>query len=133
MHFLTGGAGYCISRELVERGRQSFVSPPKGIPDDIAVGFIVQEILGVTLIEDKLFHSHLEDDLRIRQRKDAISKQVSFGYNNKKDRTTALQSMPAIPIKFDPEDDPLLFQSLRCFLLKQDSVISAAKNEHCPQ
>lgn len=45
VHFLTGGAGYCISRELIEKGKKHFTAFPRELPDDIAVGYIVQEKL----------------------------------------------------------------------------------------
>ena len=65
-HFATGGAGWCLSRPLLvemERllRRQTFrsISSETRLPDDMTVGFIVEVLLGVEMIEDTRFNSHL--------------------------------------------------------------------------
>ena len=125
LHFVTGGAGYCLSRNLVERGRRYFEKVhPKGLPDDMSVGYIVQETLKVKLQEDVRFHSHLETEIRTRFfTKETIGQQVSFGFNDKlEDRELAVKAMPGIPVPFSPEQDPMMFLSLRCYL--KDTSIS---------
>eukprot|EP00545_Synedropsis_sp_CCMP1620_P011710 CAMPEP_0119023890 /NCGR_PEP_ID=MMETSP1176-20130426/30839_1 /TAXON_ID=265551 /ORGANISM="Synedropsis recta cf, Strain CCMP1620" /LENGTH=366 /DNA_ID=CAMNT_0006979049 /DNA_START=125 /DNA_END=1225 /DNA_ORIENTATION=+ len=125
VHFLTGGAGWCISREMLERGRQhfSFLHKLGQIPDDIAVGYVVQEKAGGKLVEDALFHSHLETGLRKRLPKEEVAKQVSFGFNNKlDDRAFAITAFPDIPIELSAQEDPLLFLSLHRYLSLQKSA-----------
>lgn len=138
VHFLTGGAGYCISRDMMERGREYFLNPPKSLPDDIAVGYVVQENMGVTLIQNELFHSHLEQKLQQKMPKSNITKQVSFGFNNKHLREFAREAMPDFPNLYHAkEDDPLFFRSFRCYLLREQAEsLNAAETvemAHCPK
>lgn len=117
--FLTGGAGYCISPDLVQRGGKYFVNlTAEDLHDDVAVGRIVSERLNVTQMFHPKFHSHLENQLRTILPVDEIAKQVSFGHDNKR-KNGKHDAFPNVPILFPPEEDPLLFQSLRCFLLLQ--------------
>ena len=129
--FGTGGAGYCLSRQVVERGREHFISLPTKLPDDVAVGYAAQEMAGARLMENELFHSHLENQIWQFVPIKNISKQVSFGYSNKREREQAAVSFPNVPILFSEEEDPLLFRSLRCFLLREESR-DAALREQCP-
>ena len=64
-------------------------------------------------------HSHLENKLRQTLPVGEISQQVSFGYDNKRRGKVILNAFPNVPILFSYDDDPLRFQSLRCFLLIQ--------------
>jgi hypothetical protein len=124
IHFLTGGAGYCITRELMEYGRDLFSDLTRfctHLSDDMAIGYIVNSKLGVKQQVDEHFHSHLERIRSSLPRHD-IAKQVSFGYDNKMNREQAIQHFPNIPIMYDAEEDPMLFRSLRSFLQKDDQV-----------
>jgi len=114
----TGGAGYCLSRHLVKRGKDYFTSLTEtGLQDDIAVGYVVQEKLGVNITTDPFFHSHYERTIRDRIPKEEISKQVCFGRDNKGEYSKPpVDHMPNIPIIFSVEEDPLSFRSLWCFL-----------------
>ena len=132
VHFLTGGAGYCLSRELLERGREHFPNPPSYFPDDIAVGYVVQEKMGIKLMENDLFHSHLESNLLKHFPTPKIAQQVSFGFNNKLKRHLARSALPQFPDElFSAEEDPMFFKSLRCHILRQRSE-AAAEEDGCP-
>ncbi|XP_072528159.1 beta-1,3-N-acetylglucosaminyltransferase manic fringe isoform X2 [Salminus brasiliensis] len=73
--FATGGAGFCINRRLAER-MTPWASGPRfeqtsaviRLPDDCAMGFIVEKRLGVSMIHSDLFHSHLENLLLLTPR-----------------------------------------------------------------
>jgi len=65
--FATGGAGFCLSRPLVERmepwisgGRFQALADEIRLPDDVAVGYLIEVLLGVPLTPLADFHSHLE-------------------------------------------------------------------------
>lgn len=65
--FATGGAGFCLSRPVLERmsellEKESFETTGENIrlPDDVTLGYIVEHKLGVPLTTVKQFHSHLE-------------------------------------------------------------------------
>lgn len=120
--FLTGGAGYCLSRDLVEQGADHFQSLPS-LPDDVAVGQVVQYELGVKdPVVDVRFHSHLISDPTKEIPLEELSKQVAFGYNSKSvSDEKALERFPNITVLFPHEEDPLRFRSLRCFLQKDAS------------
>ena len=127
--FLTGGAGYCVSRELMEFGRAAFLNltnhcAATSLPDDMAIGHTVTSRLGVAQRLDEHFHSHLEIHIRDTLPRDEISKQVSFGYNNKFERREAMNGFPNVNILYSPEDDPMLFKSLRAFLQREAAMIT---------
>ena len=68
VYFLTGGAGVCISRTLMEEGRALFsnfahLCNSTRLPNDMAIGYIVNTKLGVQQRTDERFHSHLEGNL----------------------------------------------------------------------
>jgi len=119
VYFLNSGAGYCISRELMEVGRAKFSNLLElcrsiPLPNDMAIGHIVNKQLGVRQRSDEHFNSHYEDSNRLPQ--EEIPNQVSFGFNTKK-RNEAIKRFPKIPILYPAEEDPMLFQSLRAYLL----------------
>ena len=65
-HFATGGAGWCLSRPLLVKMERllkwqtfSSISAKTRLPDDMTMGFIVEELLGVEMIDDTRFNSHL--------------------------------------------------------------------------
>ena len=67
IRFGTGGAGYCINRNLVVRGSQYYsVLESFRYADDVAVGYVTHQKLGVDITDDPLFHSHLERRIRTR-------------------------------------------------------------------
>jgi hypothetical protein len=90
------------------------------MPDDIAVGYVVQEKVNATVVDNALFHSHLERLKKQMTSREEIIQQVSFGFNNKmSDRAFALKAFPDIPFIFSAEEDPLGFRSLRTYLLNE--------------
>jgi len=122
IHFLNGGAGYCISRELMEFAKVGLLNLTNhcmetGLPDDMAVGRVINTQLGVKQRFDEHFYSHFEDVRDILPRNE-ISKQVSFAYDTKLDRQKAMKHFPKVPVLYPLEEDPMLFRSLRAFLLK---------------
>ncbi len=65
--FATGGAGFCLSRHLVERarpwilgGRFRQLADDIRLPDDVTVGYLVEVVLGGHLAHIATMHSHLE-------------------------------------------------------------------------
>lgn len=117
--FGTGGAGYCISRSLALKmspiasgGR--FMSVCEGIrmPDDVAIGFVIEQLLKVNITEVPEFHSHLEQMKLLPLNK--LRDQISFGFfwkKNYKDTVNAV-NVPGFSARYDPTR----FLSLHCFL-----------------
>lgn len=114
----TGGAGYCLSRPLVERGEHLFSNLQRfHLPDDVAVAYVSQVKLGVNLTASNLLHSHYERNIRLHVHKDDIGNQISFGRENKpRNLISPERSMPDVPLLFPHEEDPFSFRSLWCFL-----------------
>ena len=80
--YTTGGAGWCLSRPLVERGIElftNFVGECKDLdlPDDITLGYVIQEKLKVDMKLERKLHSHL-DMQRFSSRDEALE-QLTFG------------------------------------------------------
>ncbi|NXQ25100.1 MFNG acetylglucosaminyltransferase, partial [Alaudala cheleensis] len=94
--FVTGGAGFCISRELAKKlvpwaSGRNFLSTSKLIclPDDCTVDYIIKCKVGGQLIPNTLFHSHLENlwliptsqlTQQVRRRKEARGTYGVFEY-----------------------------------------------------
>jgi len=119
----TGGAGWCLSRPLVERGIgffTNFVAECMDLdtPDDITLGYITQEKLGVRMKLERRLHSHL--DVQKFQSKDEAMEQLTFGASNHKKMDLRHLVLPSWPgsylvnktTGFPPEDDPLGFRAL---------------------
>jgi len=103
VQFLNTGAGYCVSKELMEFGRAKFsnffgLCKSIRMPNDMAIGYLVNHQLGIRQISDKHFNSHFENTGRLAP--DEIPKQISFAYNNKKKREEGEQQFPKIPILY---------------------------------
>ena len=93
IYFLTGGAGLCMSRDVIERGAANFttlhdVCQSFQLPDDMSIGYLINHHLGVGQTEDPRFRSHLFEDQSHLSTYD-IAKGVSFGYDNKRPRDIA--------------------------------------------
>ncbi len=65
--FATGGAGFCLSRHLVERMRPWILeggfrqlANAIRLPDDVTLGYLVEVLLGGRLTHVAALHSHLE-------------------------------------------------------------------------
>ncbi|GBP89718.1 Fringe glycosyltransferase [Eumeta japonica] len=104
--FATGGAGFCISRALAFRmlpvasgGR--FISICEGIrlPDDVTMGFIIEQLLKRKLTVVKEFHSHFEQLKFIEP--ETFKDQISFSYSKPKGEPNVVQ-VPGFDVAFDP-------------------------------
>ncbi|CAK6446411.1 unnamed protein product [Pipistrellus nathusii] len=115
--FATGGAGFCISRGLALKmspwasgGR--FVSTAERIrlPDDCAVGYIAETLLGVRLTRSSLFHSHLESLQQVPAAR--LHEQVTLSYGTFENKRNTVH----IKGPFSVEADPSRFRSIHCRL-----------------
>jgi hypothetical protein len=84
--FATGGAGFCLSRHLVERMRPwivdgGFRQLAKAIrlPDDVTVGYLVEVLLGGRLTHVAALHSHLEPLQGLGPQEMAAAITLSYG------------------------------------------------------
>lgn len=115
--FATGGAGFCLSRNLAER-MAPWASGPRFeqtsavimLPDDCTVGFIVERRLGISMIHSNMFHSHLENLLLLSP--SDIPKQVtlSYGWFESKMNSVELKGV------FTKDEDPSRFRTVHCLL-----------------
>ena len=117
--FATGGAGFCLSRPLVERmkglvenGELVATGENIRLPDDVTVGYIVEHKMGVPLTVVRTFHSHLEPLRLIPE--SSMADQISFGYASPPS-TSQLSNHIAIRGLSELED-PTRFISLHCYL-----------------
>jgi len=116
--FATGGAGFCLSRSLlrkmqpyIERGRFEALADRLKLPDDVALGYLIEHLLQRRLTVIDRFHSHLESLSYLSL--DQLTRQVSVSggsYN----RTRA--NVVGVPQRFTDDEDPMRFRSLHCFL-----------------
>ncbi|XP_049428167.1 beta-1,3-N-acetylglucosaminyltransferase lunatic fringe-like [Epinephelus fuscoguttatus] len=113
--FATGGAGFCLSRGLALKMKPwasngAFMATAEHIrlPDDCTVGYIVEALLGVSLIRSALFHSHLENLGLVSD----IHNQVTLSYG------TVENSRNMVNVKgpFAINEDPTRFRSVHCLL-----------------
>ncbi|XP_034544892.1 beta-1,3-N-acetylglucosaminyltransferase lunatic fringe-like [Notolabrus celidotus] len=113
--FATGGAGFCLSHGLALKMRPwasdgTFMATAEHIhlPDDCTVGYIVEALLGVSLIRSALFHSHLENLGLVSD----VHSQVTLSYG------TVENSRNSVNLKgpFSINDDPTRFRSVHCLL-----------------
>ncbi|KAM8879097.1 beta-1,3-N-acetylglucosaminyltransferase lunatic fringe-like isoform 2-T2 [Spinachia spinachia] len=113
--FATGGAGFCLSRGLALKMRPwasggAFAATADHIrlPDDCAVGYIAEALLGVGLTRSPLFHSHLENLGLVSD----IHNQVTLSYG------TVGNSRNTVSLRgpFSGKEDPTRFRSVHCLL-----------------
>nr|XP_020478393.1 beta-1,3-N-acetylglucosaminyltransferase lunatic fringe-like [Monopterus albus] len=113
--FATGGAGFCLSRGLALKMKPwasdgTFMATAEHIrlPDDCTVGYIVEALLGVSLIRSALFHSHLENLGLVSD----MHSQVTLSYG------TVENSRNTVNVKgpFSVNEDPTRFMSVHCLL-----------------
>ncbi|XP_008301466.1 beta-1,3-N-acetylglucosaminyltransferase lunatic fringe [Stegastes partitus] len=113
--FATGGAGFCLSRGLALKMKPwasggTFMATAEHIrlPDDCTVGYIVEALLGASLIRSPLFHSHLENLGLVSD----VHNQVTLSYG------TVDNSRNNVNVKgpFSIRDDPTRFRSVHCLL-----------------
>ncbi|KAK5925888.1 hypothetical protein CgunFtcFv8_021505 [Champsocephalus gunnari] len=115
--FATGGAGFCLSRRLAEKmapwaggSRFELTSARIRLPDDCTVGFIVETMLGVSMVHCPLFHSHLENLLLISHR--SIQHQVTLSYGMFENKMISIE----VKGSFSKEEDPSRFKTVHCKL-----------------
>ncbi|XP_057243806.1 beta-1,3-N-acetylglucosaminyltransferase manic fringe isoform X2 [Malurus melanocephalus] len=115
--FATGGAGFCISRELARKmvpwaSGRNFLSTSELIrlPDDCTVGFIIECKVGGQLIPNALFHSHLENLQLIPSSQ--LVQQVTLSYGVFENKLNVIE----LSGPFLPQEDPSRFRSLHCHL-----------------
>ncbi|KAG9476876.1 beta-1,3-N-acetylglucosaminyltransferase lunatic fringe [Eleutherodactylus coqui] len=115
--FATGGAGFCISRGLALKmspwasgGHFMNTAEKIRLPDDCTIGYIIESVLGVKLIRNNLFHSHLENLHQVPQSE--IHNQVTLSYGMFENKRNAILMKGA----FSVEEDPSRFRSIHCLL-----------------
>ncbi|XP_068607172.1 beta-1,3-N-acetylglucosaminyltransferase lunatic fringe-like [Brachionichthys hirsutus] len=113
--FATGGAGFCLSQGLALKMKPwasngSFTATAESIrlPDDCAVGYIVEALLGVSLIRSPLFHSHLENLGLVSD----VRSQVTLSYGKVENRRNIVNLKGTFSVK----EDPTRFRSVHCLL-----------------
>ncbi|KAM3623593.1 uncharacterized protein V6R79_013041 [Siganus canaliculatus] len=118
--FATGGAGFCLSRGLALKMKPwasggAFLTTAElvQLPDDCTVGYIVEAVLGVSLVRSPLFHSHLENlglvsDLR---------RQVTLSHGTAETRRNTVN----LRGPFSTAEDPTRFRSVHCLLYPDTS------------
>lgn len=134
--FGTGGAGFCISYPLVMRMRPyikysivvNIINPLKiylskrelnqmenilKLPDDCAIGFIIEGLLGVNLTESQYFHSHLEYLGFLKQ--DLLQDQVTFSYSLHNNNLVGVAPSHST-------QDLTRFLTIHCHLYPKDSI-----------
>ncbi|GAB1603080.1 beta-1,3-N-acetylglucosaminyltransferase radical fringe-like [Argonauta hians] len=114
--FATGGAGFCISRNLALKmmphaggGRLMEVGEQIRLPDDCTVGYIVGHLLKKPLTEVEDFHSHLEALGLLHPNE--LEKHVTFSYSYYGEKTNTV-NVPG----FSQQEDPTRLWSLHCYL-----------------
>ncbi|XP_038199928.1 beta-1,3-N-acetylglucosaminyltransferase manic fringe [Arvicola amphibius] len=115
--FATGGAGFCISRQLALKmvpwaSGSHFMDTSALIrlPDDCTVGYIIECKLGAHLQPSPLFHSHLETLQLLGTAQLLEQVTLSYGVFEGKLNVIKLQG------PFSHEEDPSRFRSLHCLL-----------------
>eukprot|EP00095_Tigriopus_kingsejongensis_P010892 maker-scaffold1216_size55193-snap-gene-0.12 protein:Tk10892 transcript:maker-scaffold1216_size55193-snap-gene-0.12-mRNA-1 annotation:"Fringe glycosyltransferase " len=115
--FATGGAGFCLSRPLVNQmipkvRDNAFVATGEHIrlPDDVTVGYIIEHLLGIPLTPIPHFHSHLEALKLIPA--NSLREQISFSYSQFSDQEQNIVSIDGLP----ESKDPTRFLSIHCYL-----------------
>ncbi|TWW58913.1 Beta-1,3-N-acetylglucosaminyltransferase lunatic fringe [Takifugu flavidus] len=113
--FATGGAGFCLSRGLALKMKPwasggVFMETAERIslPDDCTVGYIVNALLGASLIRSPLFHSHLENLGLVSD----IHSQVTLSYGTAENRRNTVNLKGPFSVK----EDPTRFRSVHCLL-----------------
>ena len=120
--FGTGGAGFCLSRTVVERigalkETLSEIGDIIGLPDDVTIGYLVTLRLGVPLTELKEFHSHLEALSRLDTAKNILKQQITFSYGKYEDGARNYVRLKELEL----DQDQTTFYTLHCVLFDQCS------------
>ena len=117
--FGTGGAGFCISRNLAEkmiphaaRGRFRTVSKGMGIADDVTIGYIINHILKVNFTIIETMHSHYETLSNITKPQGQIT--LSYKRNAKINNVIVVHG-------FNETYDPTRILSIHCLLYPNEN------------
>jgi len=113
--FATGGAGFCLSRSLAEKmrpwvtqGRFQKLADDIRLPDDVAVGYMIEVLLGVQLTQVSQFHSHLEPLRLVDSPEDA----VTLSYSTNEDT----EERNIVEVDDVREEDETRFYAVHCRL-----------------
>lgn len=127
--FGTGGAGCCLPRDLVERGKAHFSSLEKvGLPDDLTAGHAAQRKLGAIIASNKLLHSHTEGRMWHTAPQGEIAKQAPFSHSNKRGRSDFFDDVPSAPALLPHEEGPFGFRSLWRYLHESEKGSLSCKS-----
>ena len=116
--FGTGGAGFCLSRPLVERMGElvdnfGTTGDTIRLPDDVTVGYIAEVVMGVSLTQVETLHSHLEPLRRVDR--DILEEQITLSYSTYEDGERNVVGLEGI----DLEKDPTTFYTVHCELFPE--------------
>jgi len=127
--FATGGAGFCLSRAMAEKmrpwiddGRFQRLADEIRLPDDVAIGYIAEVLLGVQLHQVPRLHSHLE---ALRLVSD-LGNAITLSYS-----TTSSSNSPAVQDNIVEVEnahgdkslvDPTRFYAIHCQLRPDECV-----------
>lgn len=126
--FGTGGAGICVSRFtlrklhsllllLLHNGNQQqfeWFCDKLGVPDDVAIGFLLNNLLGIKLTNSEHLHSHLERLALIPRH--SLANQISLSAAVYPSANMAENNHVNVPEYLPPSKDPMRFRSLQKFL-----------------
>jgi len=116
--FGTGGAGFCLSRPVVERigalsESLSQIGDRIGLPDDVTVGYLATVLLSVPLTPLPTLHSHLEPLRRLGTKEGGdLRDQVTLSYGVYEDGVRNHVSVPGLQL----DSDPTTMYSIHCVL-----------------
>ena len=125
--FATGGAGFCLSRPLVEKmrpwvtgGRFQKLADDIRLPDDVAVGYLIEVLLGVELTQVKQFHSHLEPLRLVNDPADAITLSYSTYEDTDERNIVELEGREAGNEMLGKDGDETRFYAVHCHLYPEE-------------
>lgn len=114
--FATGGAGFCLSRALAlkmmpiaSNGKFISIGDKIRLPDDVTMGYIIENLLNHNLTVVKEFHSHLEPMKFLRA--ETFRDQITFSYSQY-GKELNIVNIDGL----SPSIDPTRFLSLHCHL-----------------
>ena len=114
--FATGGAGFCISKSLALKmlpfaggGKLMSAGEQIRLPDDCAIGYVINFLLHKKLTVINAFHSHLEALSQIKQ--SDIKDQITISFYSDSERTNVVEVNG-----FSQVADPTRFYSVHCYL-----------------
>ena len=126
-YYYATGAAYCLSRALMKkmevyvRGPEKFqfLSKVLQLPDDMAIGFVVESLLGYELTVVPTIHTHLERLGNLSLSLQELSQQVTISYRHV---DTDYKNVISLPTKFTPfRRDKTGFLSYHCLLYPRTS------------